>query len=172
MTSHCGHSFCAPCYHELVRHSNTCALCREPFASTPPNVNVALRGVCAAAFPEEFLARSEEGRREEDELARARSAELARANDASRDRGGGINARANDDENDEGGINLMGLQGVFCLSLSSLLCSHDEPRRRHQNNNNNVNNANVNNNNNNNVNNGGHNNNHADEGEGLVEDQS
>jgi hypothetical protein len=160
MTSHCGHSFCAPCYHELVRHSNTCALCREPFASTPPSVNVALRGVCAAAFPEEFLARSEEGRREEDELARARSAELARATDSARNGGsggGGNNARANDDENDDGGINLMGLQGVFCLSLSSLLCSHEEPRRRHLNDNGN-NNRNRNNN--------------ADEGEGVIEDQS
>lgn len=151
MTSHCGHSFCAPCYHELVRHSNTCALCREPFASTPPSVNVALRGVCAAAFPEEFLARSEEGRREEDELARARSAELARASEPARGGGGGngANARRNDDNDDDGGINLMSLQGVFCMSLSSLLCSHDERRQaavERLNNNNDINNNNNNNN--------------------------
>jgi hypothetical protein len=147
MTSHCGHSFCAPCYHELVRHSNTCALCREPFASTPPGVNVALRGVCAAAFPEEFLARSEEGRREEDELARARSAELARASEPARGGGGnGANARRNDDNDDDGGgINLMSLQGVFCMSLSSLLCSNQEAAAERQNN---INNNNINNNNN------------------------
>jgi hypothetical protein len=94
----------------LKRHANACALCREPLGVTSPGVNVALRGVCQSMFPDEFAERVEEGRHEEDELeaARARSQEQQQRDLA--------NAHAQDD--DDGVAN-----GVFCMSLTSLLCA-------------------------------------------------
>jgi hypothetical protein len=115
MTSHCGHSFCSPCYAQLVRHANACALCREPLGATPPGINVALRGVAQSAFPSEFEQRVEEGRQEEDELeaARARS---------QRQQQNGANGVADDDDDQSNNI----VTGVFCMSLSSLLCSQPD----------------------------------------------
>jgi hypothetical protein len=60
------HAQCSPCLAQLIAQSQRCVcpLCREPLARKMPSINVVLRGVIEKAFPDEYIERVEDGRRE------------------------------------------------------------------------------------------------------------
>ena len=86
-------------------------MCREPLSDRLPAVNVVLRGVIEKLYPEEYLERVEEGKREEEERELAEAAALRRTEAAAE-----IDRARRQSNN--------GLRAVFCLqSISILLCS-------------------------------------------------
>lgn len=63
-TTGCGHTFCRPCLHRSLDHTNKCPLCRRTLAINPPN-NPAIRSnecvsrIIGMFWPQEKLAREE-----------------------------------------------------------------------------------------------------------------